>query len=226
MLSRLRRHITYANVMATIAVFLAMGGGAYALSLPNNSVRSRHIKNSQVKHPDLGANAVNAPKVRDESLTGSEIFNRSLTGSDVADDSLTGSQISESTLTGVERSSRTEYGRAATNSSSQTALISWPQLGVQVLNDGDTTMDSQIVVRNTRGSGSLHVSHSEDGTSHVIAAGGSQTFTKTGGLASHDLVIAAEPAADTSRALSVHCGYNFAPPGGLVHCFGTRSQAE
>jgi len=31
MLSRLRVHLTYANVMATIAAFLAIGGGAYAV---------------------------------------------------------------------------------------------------------------------------------------------------------------------------------------------------
>src|SRR5438552_1322326 len=32
MLNRLRPRLTYANVMATVAVFLALGGGAYALN--------------------------------------------------------------------------------------------------------------------------------------------------------------------------------------------------
>ena len=43
MFSKLRKGLTYANVMATIAMFLALGGGAYAaLKLPKNSVgRSR-----------------------------------------------------------------------------------------------------------------------------------------------------------------------------------------
>ena len=31
-MARFRSHVTYANVMATVAVFLALGGGAYALS--------------------------------------------------------------------------------------------------------------------------------------------------------------------------------------------------
>jgi hypothetical protein len=54
MLERLRRRLTYANVMATLAVFLALGGGAYALTkLDRNSVRSRHIVNGQVKARDL-----------------------------------------------------------------------------------------------------------------------------------------------------------------------------
>ena len=59
MVRRLRAGITYANVMATIAVFLALGGGAYAaFSLPKNSVRSKNIVNGQVKTADLGAGAI------------------------------------------------------------------------------------------------------------------------------------------------------------------------
>jgi hypothetical protein len=39
MLARLRCCLSYANVMATIAVFVALGGGAYAaFTLPANSV--------------------------------------------------------------------------------------------------------------------------------------------------------------------------------------------
>ena len=49
MLARLRCCLSYANVMATIAVFVALGGGAYAVvTLPANSVGSRQLKNSAV----------------------------------------------------------------------------------------------------------------------------------------------------------------------------------
>jgi hypothetical protein len=59
MLARIRSGLTYANVMATIAVFFALGGGAYAaLKLPSNSVGSKQIK----------ANAVNSSKVANGSL--------------------------------------------------------------------------------------------------------------------------------------------------------------
>ena len=44
-----RPRLTYANVMATIAVFLALGGGAYAaIRLPANSVGTRQIRNGAV----------------------------------------------------------------------------------------------------------------------------------------------------------------------------------
>jgi hypothetical protein len=54
--------------MASIAVFLALGGGAYALTLPRNSVRSKHIKNGQVKRPDVARNAIDSRRVRNRSL--------------------------------------------------------------------------------------------------------------------------------------------------------------
>jgi hypothetical protein len=69
MRQRLRSSLTYANVMATLAVFLVLGGGAYAaFHLPNNSVRSKHIVNGQVKKADLAASSVVGAKVRDGSL--------------------------------------------------------------------------------------------------------------------------------------------------------------
>ncbi|HEY2053338.1 MAG TPA: hypothetical protein VGH14_05315 [Solirubrobacterales bacterium] len=41
----LRRHLTYANVAATLALFLALGGAAYAASqLPRNSVGTGQLK--------------------------------------------------------------------------------------------------------------------------------------------------------------------------------------
>lgn len=66
---RLRSHLTYANVMATIAVFVALGGSSYAaLSLSRNSVKSKHIGKGQVKRSDIGRNAVTSAKVANFSL--------------------------------------------------------------------------------------------------------------------------------------------------------------
>ncbi len=60
--------LSYANVMATVAVFIAIGGGAYAAGLAKNSVGSKQIKNGQVKVEDLGENSVSGSKVKDGSL--------------------------------------------------------------------------------------------------------------------------------------------------------------
>jgi hypothetical protein len=71
--ARLRSRLSYANVVATIALFAALGGGAYAATeLSRNSVRSKHIKNGQVKRPDLARDSVTSPKVRDGALLASD----------------------------------------------------------------------------------------------------------------------------------------------------------
>ena len=65
----LRRHMTYANAMATIAVFLALGGGAYAaVNLPRNAVKSPNIAANAVRSRAIAPNAVTSTKVRDHSL--------------------------------------------------------------------------------------------------------------------------------------------------------------
>jgi hypothetical protein len=52
------RRLTYANVMATVAVIIALTGGAYvAFALEENSVFSRHIVDGHVKTHDLADGA-------------------------------------------------------------------------------------------------------------------------------------------------------------------------
>ena len=58
MLRKITGRLSYANVLATVAVFLALGGGAYALSLPRNSVGTKQIKKHAVTKPKLGRSAV------------------------------------------------------------------------------------------------------------------------------------------------------------------------
>ena len=50
MLQRIRRRLTYSNVIATIAMFLALSAGAYALA--RNSVKSKHIAPGAVSLSD------------------------------------------------------------------------------------------------------------------------------------------------------------------------------
>ncbi len=58
MLHRLRRHASYANVVASVALFLALGGVSYAaFHLPANSVGTAQIKNRAVTLAKVSAGA-------------------------------------------------------------------------------------------------------------------------------------------------------------------------
>jgi hypothetical protein len=80
-MTSIREHVTYANIAATLALVLALGGTAYAAGLPKNSVGSKQVKNN--------------------SLSTKDLKNGSATGADVKGDSLTGAQVDESTLGAV-----------------------------------------------------------------------------------------------------------------------------
>jgi hypothetical protein len=66
-LSNLRARLTYANVMATIAVFVALGGSSYAAL----KVTSRNVPRDALTGADI------------KNLTGRDVRNNSLTGADV-----------------------------------------------------------------------------------------------------------------------------------------------
>ena len=94
MLARFRPNLTYANVMATIAVFLALGGGAYAAAtvgssqIKKNAILSRHIKNGQVKTSDLAPNSVGGGKIIDGSLGSPDLAANSVDSGKISDGSV------------------------------------------------------------------------------------------------------------------------------------------
>ncbi len=67
-----RKRLTFPNVVSVVALFVALGGGAYAISLEKNSVKSKHIKDGQVRSRDLANDAVNSAKVDDGTLLGAD----------------------------------------------------------------------------------------------------------------------------------------------------------
>jgi hypothetical protein len=93
-LDRMRAHLTYANVVSTLCLFVLLGGSAYAIA--RNSVGSREIRNNSVRSVDL----------RNNNVTSRDIRNRSLRGRDFRADSIGARQIRESTLRGVAGAER------------------------------------------------------------------------------------------------------------------------
>jgi hypothetical protein len=69
-MSRFTAHASYANVVATLALVIALGlGSAWAADkLGKDSVKSKQIKAGAVKSDELAADAVTSPKVSDGSL--------------------------------------------------------------------------------------------------------------------------------------------------------------
>jgi hypothetical protein len=97
MLRKLRARITYANVVATLALFVAVGtGGAYAA----NTVFSTDIVDGEVKSVDIGNGEVNSADVKDQSLTTFDVS--TFLGADIVDGTLTGADIQNGSLNALD----------------------------------------------------------------------------------------------------------------------------
>jgi hypothetical protein len=72
MLSRFGRSVAFSNVVSLLSLFVALSGGAYALSLPNNSVGAKQLKRAAVTNSKIKNGAVTAAKVKPRSLLASD----------------------------------------------------------------------------------------------------------------------------------------------------------
>lgn len=78
-MNALRGHLTFANVMSVVAVFIALGGASYAaINLPKNSVGTEQLKGKSVGTKQLKPQAVKSNKVKDRSLLAVDFRNGQL----------------------------------------------------------------------------------------------------------------------------------------------------
>ena len=68
---RIRPHLSYANVISTLCLFLLLSGGTAVALNGSNTVQSDDLgPGAQVQAADVAANAVNGSNVIDNSITG------------------------------------------------------------------------------------------------------------------------------------------------------------
>lgn len=71
----MKQHLTYANVVGTVSLLLAVAGSgvAVAAELGKDSVGSLQIETAAVKKAELARNAVDGSRVRNNRLTGADV---------------------------------------------------------------------------------------------------------------------------------------------------------
>jgi hypothetical protein len=70
----LRSKLTFANVTASLALFIALGGTGYAVtSLPRNSVGSAQIRSRAVSSSELRSGAVTSRAIRQRTIQTSDL---------------------------------------------------------------------------------------------------------------------------------------------------------
>ena len=113
MLKRLRSKLTYANVMATIAIFFVLTGIGFAVAkLPRKSVGNKQLKNNAVTSKKIHKDAVNAPKIKTGAVGRSEIASGAVSTSEISNQAVTRNKIADSAipLLGTLRTGQTLRG--------------------------------------------------------------------------------------------------------------------
>lgn len=102
-MTRITKVFTFSNVVAFVALFVALGGSVYA---------AEKISGTQLK-----AGSVPGNRIKAKSLTAKQVKTASLTGRQIKSESLGTKQINESTLTGVSAGSLALVQYATTTTS-------------------------------------------------------------------------------------------------------------
>ena len=89
--------VTFANVTALLALFIALGGSSYAAI----RVGSEQIANNSIRSKDLHNNEVRGKDIRKGTVRGTDVHDGDLKGKDVRDDTLSGDDVKESSLGAV-----------------------------------------------------------------------------------------------------------------------------
>lgn len=145
-----RPRLTYANVVATLALFVAVGGaGAYAAGqLAPKSVGERQLRPGAVTAEKLRKNAVIAPKIKalavkqgkiaNGAVSGAKLANGAVSGDKLADGVVTNSKLADGAVTGdkVDESSLGQVPSAARADFAANADSANPVLFARITKEG------------------------------------------------------------------------------------------
>jgi hypothetical protein len=122
-----RIRISPASPLALLALFVALGGGAYAAS---GTIGTADLQNRAVTKAKLGKNSVVPGKIRGGAVTRQKLRNGLVNTAKLAPEAVTGDKVDESTLGQVPSAAKADEATAAekadTATSAQTAAAVGP----------------------------------------------------------------------------------------------------
>jgi trimeric autotransporter adhesin len=96
----LKRHLSVANVLSCMALFVALSASAFAATtLTKKSVKAQHIANGAVTTPKLRNAAVTAAKIRNGAVIGSKLAPGAIGATQLADGSVRSSKLGGGVVT-------------------------------------------------------------------------------------------------------------------------------
>jgi hypothetical protein len=123
---QIRKRLTYANVMSSLAVFLILGG---ATAFAATKIGANQLKANSVKTGKIVKEAVTTSKLKNSSVDTAKIADNAVTTAKIADKAVTGAKINASTIGTVP---------SATNATNATTAANLSGLYFAVVNSNGT----------------------------------------------------------------------------------------
>lgn len=157
MIARIRKLLSFSNVIACLALFVALGGTVYAAG---------KISGKQIKRSSLPGN-----RIKPKTVPANRIKPRTLTGRQVRSNSLTGAQIDEKTLVDVSAAALADVQYQATTGQLPTGrygtLTANCPAGAYAIGGGATVSNDERAYVNDNGPSPLRTGWTATGYSWV-----------------------------------------------------------
>lgn len=135
MTARIGKALSFSNVIACLALFIALGGTVYAAG----KISGKQIKPSSLPGNRLKPRTITGNRIKAKTLTGRQIKKHSLTGNEINQGTLTG--ISAAALTGVQYQVTT-VPLAGNSADGTTATVGCPP-GTSAIGGGATVSNDE-----------------------------------------------------------------------------------
>jgi hypothetical protein len=205
-MKRFRPRLTYANVIASLALFVALGGSAVAAGLAKNSVGPRQLKRGAVTAKALHKKAVTSGKIAPKAVVAGKLgANAVLPGNlgagiistpKIAAQAVTAEKIKNNVITTTKLNNNAVTTQKLANGSVTTANLAEAAVTTAKLQNGAVTKDKLAagVIGNVE---TLKTGQTERGVFSLGGTGSEGSTEPTGayGAISFQYLLAANPAA-------------------------------
>lgn len=211
-MKQIRTHLTYANVMSTLAVFLLLGGAsAVAAKQSTKKIGATQLKASAVTTAKIKNQAVDAAKLKDAAVTNAKLGGAAVGTANLAEGAVTTGKIAAEAVTGDRVNESTLSEVPSANSAN-------PAVFASVSSAGGVDPGA------SKGLNSPNVSHPQKGVYCVSVPafaprGGQVTIQGTGGPVSAQLATGGGDKCPSNAAQVSTWSSDAVPPGPLDAAF-------
>lgn len=119
-MSKLKRHLSVANVLSCTALFVALGGSAFA---------AVKLNAGQVKAVNIASQAVTKPKIKQQAVTSGKIKNGTVNALDIGAGQVTGEKLATGAVSGKKLGKKAVSPRTIANEAVTTDKLASGSVG-------------------------------------------------------------------------------------------------